>query len=449
MNVLLVSTYDLGHQPFGLASPAAWLARAGHTVHCADLAAGKISEAAVREAGLIAFHLPMHTATRMALPIIERVRQLNPRARLACYGLYAPLNRDLLFGMGVESVIGAEFEPSLVELAAGVGQVSNLQRVSNPPRLVFLTPDRSALPPLESYSHLRQNGEAKPAGYTEATRGCKHLCRHCPVVPVYQGQFRVVQREVVLADVRQQVAAGARHITFGDPDFFNGPTHAIHIVEALHAEFPDVTYDVTIKIQHLKNHRDLLPTLKDTGCLFVTSAVESVDDRVLALLDKNHTRQDFYDVAAFMREAGLALQPTFIAFMPWTTRAGYGELLRAIAELGLIDNTAPVQLALRLLITQGSRLLELDEIHDLVGPFDEQALAYPWRHADPAVDRLAAQVFALVAERKTSRAEIFAELWQLAHGEPMPAALRPPATFHEAPHMDEPWYCCAEPAPQV
>jgi hypothetical protein len=157
-----------------------------------------------------------------------------------------------------------------------------------------------------------------------------------------------------------------------------------------------------------------------------------------------------------MREVGLALQPTFIAFMPWTTRTGYGDLLRAIAELGLIDYTAPVQLALRLLVTQGSRLLELDEIRDLVGPFDEQALAYPWHHADPDVDSLAAQVFALVAKRqdeKRSRTEIFSELWELAHGSPMPAALRPPRAGKDAadevPHMDEPWYCCAEPAPQV
>ena len=105
-------------------------------------------------------------------------------------------------------------------------------------RLQFLTPLRSGLPPLEEYAHLRINGTRKRAGYTEASRGCKHLCRHCPVVPVYQGAFRVVQPEVVLEDIRRQVAAGAEHITFGDPDFFNGPTHAMRIVEALHREFP-------------------------------------------------------------------------------------------------------------------------------------------------------------------------------------------------------------------
>src|SRR6185503_16273205 len=152
--------------------------------------------------------------------------------------------------------------------------------------------------------------------------------------------------------IRQQVAAGARHITFGDPDFFNGPTHAMRIVEAFHAEFPEVSYDATIKIEHLKQHRDLLPALKQTGCLFITSAVESIDDSVLSLLEKGHTCQDFYDVATSLREAGLALQPTFIAFMPWTTMESYGELLRALAELDPVENTAPVQLALRLLVMQ-------------------------------------------------------------------------------------------------
>src|SRR5207253_1855094 len=111
-----------------------------------------------------------------------------------------------------------------------------------------------------------------------------HVCRHCPVVPIYNGQFRVVQPDVVLADIDAQVRAGAEHITFGDPDFFNGPTHAMRVVDALHAAHPHVTYDVTIKVEHLLRHGDLLPRLASTGCALVTSAVESIDDRVLALL---------------------------------------------------------------------------------------------------------------------------------------------------------------------
>ncbi len=450
MKVVLISTYELGHQPFGLSSPAAWLTRAGHDVVCLDLAVAPLEEAAVRAADLVAFYLPMHTATRLAMPVIEQVKQLNPGARLACYGLYAPLNREMLHGLGIETVIVGEFEATLVDVANGGGGAAS----KSIERLAFLAPDRRGLPGLELYSHLRQNGTKTIAGYTEASRGCKHLCRHCPVVPVYEGQFRIVQREVVLEDIRQQVAAGARHITFGDPDFFNGPTHAMRIVEAFHAEFPHITYDATIKIEHLKQHRDLLPALKQTGCLFVTSAVESIDDTVLARLEKGHTRQDFYEVAASLREVGLSLQPTFIAFMPWTTIESYGALLHALADLELVENTAPVQLALRLLVTKNSRLLELPELQAVIGPFDEIALVYPWKHPDRDVDTLANLVFQLVSRRQEqnkTRAEIFGEIWELVLHTSAPTLRPQPAVPHPDgfPHMDEPWYCCAEPAPQV
>ena len=228
-------------------------------------------------------------------------------------------------------------------------------------RLKFLVPDRSGLPPLREYAHLLMpGGERRIAGYTEASRGCKHLCRHCPIVPVYNGVFRIVPREIVLEDIRRQVDAGAEHIAFGDPDFFNGPAHALSIVEALHREFPRISYDVIIKIEHLlRSPAEDLAKLRDTGCLFVTSAVESLDDAVLARLDKGHTRADFLSVVQRFRALGLVLQPTFVPFTPWTTLASYRDLLEVIAAQNLIENVAPIQLGIRLLIPAGSRLLEL------------------------------------------------------------------------------------------
>jgi hypothetical protein len=306
-------------------------------------------------------------------------------------------------------------------------------------RLQFLTPLRAGLPPLEEYAKLRMNGTLKRVGYTESSRGCKHRCKHCPVVPVYQGTFRIVQPEVVLEDIRQQVALGAEHITFGDPDFFNGPTHATRIVEAMHCEFPNLTYDATIKIEHLGKHRDLLPCLKDTGCLFVTSAVESVDDRVLEKLDKGHTREDFITVVEKFRRVGLTLAPTFIPFTPWTTRESYHELLAVLADLDLVEHVAPIQLALRLLIPRGSLLLDLEDIKSVITGFDEPALLYRWEHPDPEVDALAAEALKL-ASTEAPRREIFRKMWDLAANRPLPDDfdIMPRATI---PYMDEPWYC--------
>jgi radical SAM superfamily enzyme YgiQ (UPF0313 family) len=441
MRILLISTYDLGRQPFGLASPVAWLRAEGHTVATADLSREPLPIEAVRAADWIAFHLPMHTATRMAIPRIQAARELNPAARICCYGLYAPVNQEMLRTLGVTHVIGGEFERALADLISGrIPETSGIIL----DRLLFQIPDRTTLPVLREYAGLVSDGDRKVVGYTEASRGCKHLCRHCPVVPVYEGRFRVVQRDVVLADVRQQVQAGAQHITFGDPDFFNGPGHALAIVGALNAEFPAVTYDVTIKIEHLLKHREALPILKQTGCLFITSAVESVDDRVLALLAKGHTRADFVEALELTRMQGLTLSPTFVAFTPWTSREGYLDLLRAIRELDLIENVAPIQLAIRLLIPAGSKLLELEDLKVL--PFDPAALSYRWQHPDPDMDLLCADLQKLVGlgdRLGVSRAELFAMIWERAFGTPGDFAKvesRP-----AVPRLTEAWYCCAEP----
>jgi radical SAM superfamily enzyme YgiQ (UPF0313 family) len=461
MNILLISTYELGRQPFGLASPAAWLRARGHDVCCLDLTREALDEQAVLAADLISFYVPMHTATRLAAGLVPKVRERNGHAHLCFYGLYAPVNEEYLRGLGVGTILGGEFEEGLASLASrlqlggsnGNNSMKQQEPVISLARQKFLVPDRAGmLDPSKYASVVMPGGEHRVAGSTEATRGCKHLCRHCPIVPVYNGAFRVVEREIVLDDIRQQVAAGARHITFGDPDFFNGPAHAISIVEAVHREFPELTYDVTIKIEHLRKHEALLPALRDSGCLFVTSAVESVDDAVLEKFDKGHTRADFLAVVARFRELGMTLLPTFVPFTPWTTLEGYTDLLEVLAEQGLSENVSPIQLAIRLLIPAGSRLLELPDVSAMVGPFDSAALVFPWNHEDARVDALAREISQLVQRGdslKLSRTEIFSHIRRAANAA---AGNRAPngvaaSVWKSAPvpYLDEPWYCCAEP----
>jgi hypothetical protein len=263
-----------------------------------------------------------------------------------------------------------------------------------------------------------------------------------------------VPKDVVLADIRQQVAAGARHITFGDPDFMNGPAHAMAIVDALHREFPPVTYDVTVKVEHLLKHSGHLRALRDSGCLFVTTAAESVDNAVLKRLDKGHTRADFLAAIKSFRELKMVLQPTFVPFTPWTTLESYRDLLSVIAAQGLVENVTPIQLGIRLLIPAGSRLLELGEIRGMVGEFNPAGLFYPWKHSDPRLDDLSAQVQELASEGeklKQSRAEMFTRIWRAAAAvagasDADPAWQLPPLAESAAiPRLSEPWYCCAEP----
>jgi radical SAM superfamily enzyme YgiQ (UPF0313 family) len=458
VNIVLISTYELGRQPFGLASPAAWLRKRGHQVVTLDLARQSLDEAAIRGAGLIAIYLPMHTATRLATQLIPTLKQQNPGAHFCCYGLYAPMNVEYLRSLGVSTILGGEFEEGLAHLAERLARQKELgiepqeEPMISMARLSFEVPDRSGMPAMEKYAHLIVPGNGyRIVGSTEASRGCKHLCRHCPIVPVYKGVFRIVPRDVVMEDIRRQAAAGAQHISFGDPDFFNGIRHAMELAEAFHKEFPALTYDVTIKIEHLLKYQEHLPALRDTGCLFVISAVESVDDQVLEFLDKGHSREDFLQVIKMFREFGMTLHPTFVPFTPWTTLEDYLDLLRVIEQQGVIENVAPIQLGIRLLIPEGSRLLELGEIRGVIGPFDAVSLTYPWKNGDARVDLLSEIVQDIAADgerQKESRRATFERIWMAAHAA---AGIAPPAfrttiaPSVSVPFLSEPWYCCAEP----
>lgn len=457
-NIVLISPYDLGRQPFALAEPAAVFRNANYEVECLDLSQQKLATEVLASANVVFIYLSMLTATRIAVEAMPRIKQMAPRARIAVFGWYAPVNEEFLRGLGVDAVFGGESETDMLtyaeSLSAADEHPARHQAVVNLKRIDFMVPDRHSLPALEKYSQLVfPDGNRLVMGFTETTRGCKHLCRHCPVVPVYNGRFYAIPADIVLEDIRQQVAQGAQHISFGDPDFLNGPLHAQRIVEAMHEEFPALTYDAVIKIEHLIKYPDFLPFLRDSGCILVTTAVESVDDTILEYLDKGHTAAEFEQVVSLMKQYKIALAPTFIPFTPWTTISNYIDLLNKIAELKLIMSVNPVQLSLRLLIPSGSRILELPKQETCITDFNPASLGYTWEHRDAEVDVLQENIRNWTEQAESeglSRLEIFNGIRRIALsaagsdekdvteeqcGEPVPV-------------HSESWYCCAEPTEQ-
>lgn len=455
-DILLLACYELGHQPLSLAWPLAVLQEAGFPATGVDLAVSPFPVATAKQARFVAIAVPMHTALRLGVQAAQQVRVLNPAAHICFYGLYAWLNADYLLDGLADSVIAGEVEAPLLELVRAVASgearlavpgVSTPTRRAQPhiARLSFPVPLRHALPPLNQYARYMHNGKTGLAGYVEASRGCLHTCHHCPVVPVYGGRFFVVPVETILADVRQQVAAGATHITFGDPDFLNGPGHALKIARALHTEIPNLTFDFTTKVEHILKHRRLLPELRALGASFIVSAFESVSDTVLARLQKGHTTADMETALAILAAANLPVQPTWVAFTPWTTLDDYLGMLTWIRERGLIQHIPAVQLSVRLLVPPGSALLAQPDTDAWLGPLDATNFTYRWQHPDPCMDELQTAVAALVEQAGNSDPyATFAAVEQLAYGlagRPAPRWQPPLIPEPAPPRLTEDWFC--------
>ncbi len=458
-DILLVSCYELGHQPFHLASLSAMLQQAGYAPAAVDTAVDTLTEEAISRARLVAISVPMHTALRLGQRIALRVRLINPSAHICFYGLYAFLNADYLLHDTIDSAIGGEYESPFLDLVAALEKgktgiipgVTTHQFNSDPwiKRTPYIVPTRQQLPSPERYAHLETNGTMRLAGYTETTRGCKHTCLHCPITPVYNGRFFAIPNEVVLADIRAQLEQGVRHITFGDPDFLNGPKHAMRITRALHDEFPGVTFDATIKIEHLLKHQHLLPELKSLGCAFIVSAVESLNDNVLRNLNKGHTAVDVAEAFDLMEQVGIPLRPSLMPFSPWETLESYITLLNFFEDRRLIEQIDPVHFSIRLLIPPGSALLASPDSKLWLRELDAAAFTYKWQHPDPRLDALHQKVASLTEEAelaKSNTIETFFHIKALTLsiiGKDLhiPEAVEHYGTPRVLPHLTESWFC--------
>lgn len=481
MRVLLVSTYELGHQPLHVASPAGMLARSGHEVRVLDLAVEPWSDGIMEWPQVVAFSVPMHTATRLAVAAARHLRESRPGIPTCFYGLYAVLGADPEVRSAADHFIAGEYEPAL---AAWVDSFVSPDTAAGPPaglpspsrasasvpgvagrpalqartgsgvtielsRCRFGSPSRSELPPLGKYARLVIDGEERLAGYVEASHGCAHRCRHCPVPVVYDGRYRAVAVDSVCEDVKSLVAQGARHVSFGDPDFLNGPHHALRTIRAVHELYPELTFDFTAKVEHILRHRGILGEMASSGCLFVISAFESTNDEILSILDKGHTAAEEVEAVKALREHGIEPRPSFLPFTPWTTVNDMVDLIHFVESNDLIWNVDPVQYSIRLLIPPGSLLLEGSVLDGRLGPFDPERLGYSWQAEDPALDDLQVRLSSIAAAGAAGSEPVSATFEAVRAEVLAVAGLSSERRVREdrsgRPRLSEPWFCCAEP----
>lgn len=463
--ILLISLYELGHVPMALASPMGFLQDFGFKPTGIDLSIEKIDLNEIKKARFIGISVPMHTALRLGDLLLKQIRSINSKCHICFYGLYASLNTSYLLEHGADSTIGGEFELPLLNLVRNIDEGKSLDslegvslkgKIKKPyiKRLHYSAPHRSSLPKINRYAKLEYRGEIKNVGYSETTRGCKYFCRHCPIPPVYEGHFFAWPKEVVLEDLSAQIQEGARHITFGDPDFLNGPKQATAIVGPLHEKFPEITFDFTTKIEHILKNQHLFEDFAEKGCLFVISAVESLSNQVLHHLKKGHTRNDVLTALNILKNANIHLRPSLVSFTPWTTLDDYVDMLHFIEAHDLIHNIDLVHLTIRLLIPPGSLLLSESSIKPFLGNLVYENFYYEWKHPDPRMDQLWKCAVDIVEKGSLTEEDTgatFNRIYEVAH-EMRGTQARSLNPFSHCfqkerpPRITESWFCCAEPS---
>lgn len=409
--ILLVSNFEGVYQPQTVATATTPLLEEGFRVSVLDTYVEGIKSEYFAEPNLVAISVPLFDSINSAVEVAKRVRETNSDAHITFFGQHATIQSSRLAGKYGDTCVVGEWEEPLLGLARhiygnlplhevpGVVTGTQLQLVNGQtwypymPRNHFRLPSRCLLPSLDKYPLHQVDklcGGKQVVGATEIARGCHHKCLYCSVFAAYGGKVLLIPEDLIVEDVGNLVKGGMTHLTFIDADFFNAKHHGIKILRRLHTEFPELTYDFTTRVDHIRENKEYIREMEGLGVRFITSALEFPSQVVLDAVAKQASLEDIEGAVAFMRSTEIKLNPTFIMFNPWISLEDLMRFRTFVESNELDEIIDPVQYETRLYLYKGSPLLQLPSVQGLV--LTEREFHYDWKHPDPLVDELYEQV---------------------------------------------------------
>ena len=432
MKILLLSFYDLGKQPKIISELYKKLDNGSNQIDVVDYSIEE-KNLTLDNYDVLGIYASMHTASVLAEQYLRDRKLPN---KLFVFGLYANVFSEMFSNFqSIHSFDSDELE-SLLEVQLN-------------PNYSFKhsVPDRTILPSITDYSHIVDGSNNLIAGSVETTYGCKHECTHCPVPIEFKGMFKTFGTEKIITDVTNQVEEGAKHISFNDPDFFNGPKHALKILQLLNEKHPSITYDSTIKVEHILKYPDYFQELKNLNMLFVISAFETTNDHVLNILQKNHSFNDLNKAVELSLENNIDIRPTWMPFSPWTEQNDLISIIKLIENYKLRETVDPIQLTIKLLVPKNSLILKRPEMKEYLLDYDPSSFSYAWKYKFPNIDNIQNELFTYVLQHESENEYTqYLGLVDILESHTNETLLNSEKYSQRiVPKLSETWFCCAEP----
>ena len=432
MKILLLSFYDLGKQPKIISELYKKLDNGSNQIDIVDYSIEE-KDLTLDNYDVLGIYASMHTASVLAEQYLRDRKLPN---KLFVFGLYANVFSEMFSDFqSIHSFDSDELE-SLLEVQLN-------------PNYSFKhsVPDRTILPSITDYSHIVDGSNNLIAGSVETTYGCKHECTHCPVPIEFKGMFKTFGTEKIITDVTNQVEEGAKHISFNDPDFFNGPKHALKILQLLNEKHPSITYDSTIKVEHILKYPDYFQELKNLNMLFVISAFETTNDHVLNILQKNHSFNDLNKAVELSLENNIDIRPTWMPFSPWTEQNDLISIIKLIENYKLRETVDPIQLTIKLLVPKNSLILKKPEMKEYLLDYDPASFSYAWQYKFPNIDNIQNELFTYVLQHESENEYTqYLGLVDILESHTNETLLNSEKYSQRiVPKLSETWFCCAEP----
>jgi anaerobic magnesium-protoporphyrin IX monomethyl ester cyclase len=331
--------------PLGILSLATVLMEGGFDVQLVDERIVDEFPAAIRRAAagdLLFVGISAKTGHQIhgGLSAAAMVRSLQPDVPLVWGGVHPTLVQDSTIRHPlVDIVCAGEGEATVVELARCLADGGDPATI---PGLVlkrdgvpFRTPPRPLIEDLDTlprpnYGLVDMDDYVtighilrEPQLQLCTSRGCLHRCGYCYNLLFNERKFRFMSAERTFAEIEHLYRTfGVRSLFFYDDYFFGSRPRVMRLLELLEANPMPLLFEVSCRIDFIdRAPMELLLRLKKAGFRELLIGVESGDDSILKLMQKDFTVSQVLAANRKLVEAGIHVKYSFMAGFPGETEA--------------------------------------------------------------------------------------------------------------------------------
>jgi anaerobic magnesium-protoporphyrin IX monomethyl ester cyclase len=341
--------FDLVLPTLGLAYIGAVLERDGHTVDVIDAAAEGLDfeQTLGRISGrykVVGFYC--HTQNfPMIAAMSKRLKACDSPPHIMIGGPHATAlpRQCLIDGEHIDSLVFGEGEDTAAELVARVLDGQSLEGVrglyyrgegaihENPPRGQIEDLDSLPMPawhlfPMERYHHSYIETDGKRSLHIMGSRGCFSDCNYCHSTKMWGPKVRWHSTERVLAEIDHLNAHyGIEYFQFFDDVFTMDRDRLKVLMPEFNKRGMSDSWSCSTRIDLL--NENIIKDLKFGGAHHIAIGIETVNDRLLKVINKHVTKAQTTSVITLCAEHKLPVMGMFIIGLPTETAEECQETL--------------------------------------------------------------------------------------------------------------------------
>lgn len=284
---------------------------------------------------------------------IDGIRKIDPHILIGIGGYVASYNpKKVIEKTGADFAVAGEGEMPMLALANNISKnkpfyegvpgltarQNNGEYTSGPANIRIKNlddlsfPDYGLVGGLKAYS---SRSKFSPCAPIFTTRGCAFRCSFCSKhvfgdLVTFRSAENVIREIVYLKD-----KYGIRQVDILDDNFTVSRGYTEKILDLINKERLNLAFDLKCGVRVESLDEALLEKMRKNGFFRIAFGVESADERVLKLCNKQLDLTKLKRMALFAKKIGFEVSSFFIIGLPGETRESVRKTVALAKEIGL------------------------------------------------------------------------------------------------------------------